>query len=133
MKYCQASQLSSKKFKRFTGISPRTYRIMVRLVKDKEADKKKPGRPPELIVEEQVLIALQYWREYRSYYHIGLDWGVSESTVCRTVHKIENILIRSGKFSVPGKKSLLNSELDTDLIVMDVMESQIERPKKHLF
>ncbi|MDJ0649709.1 MAG: IS5 family transposase [Xenococcaceae cyanobacterium MO_188.B19] len=131
MKYCQASQLSSKKFKRFTGISPRTYRIMVRLVKDKEADKKKPGRPPELIVEEQVLIALQYWREYRSYYHIGLDWEVSESTVCRTVHKIENILIRSGKFSVPGKKSLLNSELDTDLIVMDVMESQIERPQKH--
>ena len=131
MKYCQASQLSSKKFKRFTGISPRTYRIMVRLVKDKEADKKKPGRPSELIVEEQVLIALQYWREYRSYYHIALDWGVSESTVCRTVHKIENILIRSGKFSVPGKKSLLSSELDTDLIVMDVMESQIERPQKY--
>ena len=70
-------------------------------------------------------------REYRSYYHIGLDWGVSESTVCRTVHKIENILIPSGKFSLPGQKSLLNSELNTNLIVMDVMESPIERPTKH--
>lgn len=44
MKYWKARQLSSKKFKRKTGISPRTYRIMVRLVKDKQAEKKKPGR-----------------------------------------------------------------------------------------
>ncbi len=60
MKYWKARQLSSKKFKRFTGISPRTYRIMVRLVKDKEASKKKPGRSPELRIEDQVLVALEY-------------------------------------------------------------------------
>ncbi len=62
MKYWKARQLSSKKFKRKTGVSPRTYRIMVRLVKHKEASKKKPGRPPELRIEEQILIALEYWR-----------------------------------------------------------------------
>lgn len=67
-----------------------------------------------------------YWREYRAYYHIGIDWGVSESTVCRTVHKIENILIRSRKFSLPGKKSLLNSELDTDLIIMELGQVQLK-------
>ena len=55
MKYWKARQLSSKKFKRKTGISPRTYRIMIRLVKDKEVGKKKPGRPPELRIEEQTL------------------------------------------------------------------------------
>ncbi len=60
MKYWKARQLSSKKFKRKTGISPRTYRIMVRLVKDKEASKKKPGRSPELRIEDQVLVALEY-------------------------------------------------------------------------
>jgi hypothetical protein len=43
MKYWKARQLSSKKFKRLTGVSPRSYRLMVRLVKDKEAGKKKPG------------------------------------------------------------------------------------------
>jgi Helix-turn-helix of DDE superfamily endonuclease len=79
MKYWKARQLSSKKFKRFTGISPRTYRIMVRLVKDKEAGKKKPGCPSKLRIEDRVLMVIQYWREYRSYYHIGIDWGVSES------------------------------------------------------
>ena len=131
MKYWKARQLSSQKFKRLTGISPRTYRLMVRLVKAKETEKKKPGRPPELRIEDQVLMVIQYGQEYRSYYHIGLDWGVSESTVCRTVHKIENILIRSRKFSLPGKKKLLDSSLDEKLIAMDVMESPIERPKKH--
>ncbi len=122
MKYWKARQLSSKKFKRKTGISLKTYRIMVRLVKNKEAGKKKPGRPYKLIIEEQVLIALEYWREYRSYYHIGLDWGVSESTVCRTVQKIENILIQSRNFSLPGKKKLLDSSLDEELILIDVTQ-----------
>ena len=47
-------------------------------------------------------MVIEYWREYRTYYHIGLDWGLSESAVCRTVYKIENILISSRKFSLPG-------------------------------
>ena len=42
-------------------------------------------------------MVIQYWREYRTYYHIGLDWGLSESAVCRTVYKIENILISSSE------------------------------------
>ena len=130
MKYWKARQLSSKKFKRLTGVSPRTFRFMVRLVKDKETSKKKPGCPSKLRIEDQTLMALQYWREYRAYYHIGLDWGVSESTVCRTVHKIENILIRCRKFSLPGKKELLNTSVAENLIVMDVMESPIEKPRR---
>lgn len=51
--------------------------------------------------------------------------------MCRTVHKIENILIPERKFSLPGKKKLLDASLNADLIVMDVMESQIERPQKN--
>ena len=82
---------------------------MVRLVKYKEKQKKKPGRPTKLIIADQILLTLQYLREYRSYYHIGQDWKISESSVCRIVLKIENILIQSRKFSLPGKKKLLNS------------------------
>ena len=85
-----------------TGVSRQTFELMVDVVKASEKKKKKPGRPPKLIIQEQVLMVIQYWREYRTYYHIGLDWGLSESAVCRTVFKIENILIRSRKFSLPG-------------------------------
>ncbi len=64
---------------------------MVRLVKAEQKKKKKPGRPTNLIVEDQVLVTVQYWREYRSYFHISKDWKIAESTVCRIVRKVENI------------------------------------------
>lgn len=103
---------------------------MVDAVKAKDKEKKKPGRKPKLIVEDQILITLQYLREYRTYYHIGKDWKISESSVCRIVHKIENILIKSRQFRLPGKKELWQPQRQEELVVIDVMESQIERPKK---
>ena len=92
--------------------------------------KKKPGRKPKLIVEDQILIMLEYLREYRTYYHISKTWKMSESNICRIVHKIENILIKSRQFRLPGKKELRQSSSEEEMVVMDVMESQIERPKK---
>jgi hypothetical protein len=70
---------------------------MVEVMREHTQHKKKSGCP-KLSLEDQVLVALQYWREYRTYFHIAQDWQVSESTVCRVVHKVETILIRSGKF-----------------------------------
>ncbi len=113
-----------------TGVSRQTFELMVDVVKASEKKKKKPGRRAKLVIEDQVLMVIQYWREYRTYYHIGLDWGLSESAVCRAVLKIENILISSRKFSLPGKKELLKMPSQSDLVVMDVTESPIERPKK---
>ncbi len=113
-----------------TGVSRQTFELMVDVVKADAQKKKKLGRRTKLIVEDQVLMVIQYWREYRTYYHIGLDWGLSESAVCRAVLKIENILISSRKFSLPGKKELLKMSSPSDLVVMDVMESPIERPSK---
>ena len=131
MKYWKARKLSATKFKRYCGVKRKTFQLMVRLVKGQQKLKKKTGSPSKLIIEDQVLVTLQYWREYRTYFHIALDWKISESTVCRLVNKVENILIKSRKFSLPGKKKLLDNSLGEKLILMDVMETPIERPKKH--
>ena len=96
---------------------------MVSIVKEKEKQKKKSGRPPKLRIEDRILLTLQYLREYRTYYHIGQDWKILESNTCRIVLKIENILIQSRKISLPGKKKLLDFSGDKELILMDVMES----------
>lgn len=93
--------------------------------------KKKVGCPCKLRIEDQVLMALQYLREYRTQYHIGTDWGVSESTVCRTTQKIENSLIRSGVFSLPGKKELRQKGTEEKVVAIDVTESPIEKPKEN--
>ncbi|MCC5632841.1 IS5 family transposase [Nostoc sphaeroides CHAB 2801] len=128
MKIEKAKQLTSRKFKRMTGVSRRTFELMVEVVKADEKNKKKPGHRPKLIIEDQVLMVIQYWREYRTYYHIGLDFGLSESAVCRIVFKIENILIKSRKFSLPGKKQLWKMSSEENVVVMDVTESPIEKP-----
>ena len=44
---------------------------------------------------------------------------------------MENILIKSGKFNLPGKKELRKSDWENNLIVMDVMESSLEKPKQN--
>ena len=130
MKFAQVQGLSKQKFKRRTGMSHQAYYVIVNEVKKQEKNKKKPGRTCKLSVEEQVLVTIQYWREYRPYFQIGVDWDVSESMVCRTVHKVENILIKSGKLSLPGQKELRTLSDPEMVLVMDVMESPIERPTK---
>ena len=42
-----------------------------------EQKQKKPGKPSKLSVEDQVLMSLEYWREYRTYFHITRSWGSS--------------------------------------------------------
>ncbi len=91
----------------------------------------KPGRPCALSPQAQVLVALEYWREYRTYFHISTDWAVSEATICRTVHRVEDSLMQSGKFRLPGKKRLFKGfGPRPDVVVMDVTETPIERPKR---
>jgi len=131
MEYSKARKLSANRFKRLTGVQKRTFKQMVELVKNEEKKKKKPGCPCKLRIEDQVLMTLQYLREYRTQYHIETDWGVSESTVCRITQKIENILIRSGVFSLPGKKELRQKEIEEKVVAMDVTESPIEKPKEN--
>ena len=60
MKYWQAIKLSSREFKRLTGVKRQTFRLMVRLVKGEAKKKKKPGRRTKLIIEDQILVTLQY-------------------------------------------------------------------------
>jgi hypothetical protein len=131
MTYEQMKDLKPGDFKRACGVYPQTFEQMLQVLRIHEQQKVKPGRPPTLSLEDQLLMALQYWREYRTYFHIGLSWGVDESVVCRTVHKIENLLIQSKVFHVPGKKKLCAEGTSFAVIVVDVAESPVERPQKN--
>jgi Helix-turn-helix of DDE superfamily endonuclease len=87
--------------------------------------------PSKLSVENQVLLTLEYLREYRTYFHIGQTWGINESTVFRIVRKIEEILIKAKEFRLPGKKQLLKLEEHREILVVDVTETPRERPQKN--
>jgi hypothetical protein len=70
-------------------------------------------------------------REYRTYFHIGQSWGVNESTAYRIIRKIEDTLVSSRAFTLPGKKKLQQPNYQLGVVVVDVTETPIERPKKN--
>jgi len=90
----------------------------------------KTGRPPKLSVEDQVLMTLEYWREYRTFFHLARSWGVHESSVWCTIRRVEDILTKSKAFTLLGKKQLQIADHEIEFIVVDVAETPIERPNK---
>jgi transposase len=55
---------------------------------------------------------------------------VSEATVCRTIDKVETVLVQSGQFRLPGNRQVQQAETEWEVMVVDVTELVIERPKK---
>jgi len=127
MRYETVQNLNDEAFKRCTGVQRRTFEQMLTVVK---AGLPNFGRPPTLSRADQLLLTLMYWREYRSEFHLGLSYGVSEATVCRTIQKVENALIQSRQFHLPGKKALQSSDTVLEIVLVDATEQPIERPKK---
>lgn len=104
---------------------------MVEVVRSHAPAKKRQGRSNKLNLEDQVLMTLEYWREYRTYFHLGQSWRVNEATAYRMIRKIEDILSSSRAFTLPGKKQLKNTEYQIEVVVIDVTKTPIERPKKN--
>jgi hypothetical protein len=75
------------------------------------------GEPVELL-----LLLLMYYREYRTQFHIGITYGISESRVCEIIQETENILIGDPRFHLPGKKVLLRGENQFDSVLIDVTD-----------
>ena len=127
MRYETIEHLKDSDFKRLTGVQRETFELMLKVV---EKGLRNFGRPSKLRRADQLLMTLMYWREYRTENHIAQSYGVSEATVCRTIRKVENALVRSGKFRLPGKKAFQASDTVFEVILVDVSEQPIERPKK---
>ena len=131
MKYNQIKDLKAEKFRRLTGVKGSTFIKMCQILEEAEKKKKaKGGRRNKLCLEDQLLIALEYMREYRTYFHIGKSYGVSESSTYKTVRWVEDTLIKHPDFALPGRKALLKSDIDYEIILIDATETPIERPKK---
>ncbi|WP_171458463.1 transposase family protein [Acinetobacter terrestris] len=126
IKYIDSNKLSEPQFKRYTGISWSTFYLRVEQLQKHVPAK---GRPPELSVEDQVLLCLSYWREYRTLFHVAKSYGVSEPTVLRIFRHVEDCLIQSNLFNLP--KNLPKGEcIDWNVLIVDATEIPIQRPKK---
>ena len=125
------SQLSGEEFRRLTGVKRETFKKMVELLGVARSAKKAfGGRPNKLSVEDTLLMTLEYLREYRTYFHISKSYNISEGYAYKLIRWVEDTLIKSKTFSLPGRKALLKSDVEYEVILVDSSESPIERPKK---
>lgn len=142
IKYKKVNKLSDIEFKRVTGVSRETFALMKAIVtKHYQDSRAKGGRKKDHAPSDQILMTLEYYREYRTFKHIAVDYNTSESTACYTVKSIEEILLKDDRFhlsSLKKRRPIDKSDIDVELIdesaieaiVIDVTESPCERPKK---
>lgn len=124
-------KMNRQQFKRRTGVYPEMFWEMEAVLQAREQVKKRSGRPAALSPGEQLLLILEFWREYRTLSHLAEDWDVHESTAQRTIERVENTLVQSGTFALPGKKALVESETVWSAVLVDVTEVPCERPQKN--
>ncbi|KJV53356.1 DDE superendonuclease family protein [Orientia tsutsugamushi str. Kato PP] len=93
--------------------------------------KSKGGSKNKLNLKEQLLMVLEYLREYRTYFHIGQNYGISESSAYKAVKWVEDTLVKHPNFALPGRKALMKSDMNYEVVLIDATESPIERPKKN--
>lgn len=132
MKWQRVKSLSESSFRRLTGIKMKTFDAMVDVVGKAYIIKHaRGGRPHSLCIQDMILMTLEYWREYRTYYHIGESYGLAESNAFQTIKWVEDVLVESKVFALPPKTELMAGENKDKRVVIDVFESPIERPKKN--
>ena len=131
MKFEIIKNLDNEKFRRLTGVKKSTFNKMVLILEKAHNIKKvKGGRKNKLNIEDMLLMTLEYLREYRTYFHISQSYNLSESSAYKTIKWVEDTLIKHPDFALPGRKALLKSDIDYDVVLIDTTETPIERPKK---
>jgi hypothetical protein len=132
MRYEKIGQLPDAKFRRLTGVKPQTFEKMLEVLTYAERKlRRRGGKASKVALSDRLLMALEYWREYRTYFHVSQSYGLSEGQCYNIIKWVEDTLIKSGAFSLPGKKELLKSDMQFEVVMIDVTESPCERPKKN--
>ena len=124
--------LKESEYQEILGVRKATYEKMLEeLERVHEEESRKAGRPNyKLTVSDKLVIMLKYLREYNSMKSIAVDYNVSKNAVWKSIRWSENILIKEKFLHIDGKKVLINPESAIEAVLIDVMESEIERPQK---
>jgi predicted DNA-binding protein YlxM (UPF0122 family) len=129
--YEKTKRLNDTDFKQIIGVKRETFAAMVEVLSAEYRKKHaKGGRKPKLTLEEQLLMTLKYLRQYVTQKELAYEFEVGEATVHDTIEWVENTLVKDEKFKLPGKKVLLE-DAEIEVILVDVTECPIERPKKN--
>ena len=110
-KFDSVKNLSNSEFRRLTGVKKETFKKMSEILQEESLKKMaRGGRDSKLGIENMLLMTLEYLREYRTYFHIGQAYGISESNSYRIIKWVEDTLIKSRVFSCKNWSRCLHSQ-----------------------
>ena len=95
MRWLSTKKLNPEQFKRLVGVKPSTFEKMVSEAKrisklrGKKIKGKKRGPKDKLTWRDKVLMMLMYYREYRTFGHIGASYNISETQCWRIITTLE--------------------------------------------
>jgi len=124
-------KLDDKKFKLITGVTREVFDKMLEVLKVEYQKLRSKGGRPGLIPELRLTLALEYWREYRSVRHMENDHQISKTKINNAIIWVENTLSASEDFKLKELKERFkpNDEDAIEVVLVDVTEQPIERPK----
>ena len=128
--YEKIEKLETKEFKRITGVTREVFGKMQEVLRRRYAEDHNRGGQPGMAVEQRLTLALEYWREYRSYAHMANDHQIKKSVINRAVMWVEDVLSESEEFKIKELKERFKpgEEASISVIIVDVEEQPIERP-----
>lgn len=122
--------MSNSDFKRTYGVPRNIFNLMLKILEEAHKIKhKQGGRPEKLSMKEKLFMTLEYWREYRTYFHIAKGYKIKENTCFRNIKWVEEILVKSGEFNLPNKREVTEDK-NLKTVIIDATEMPIERPVK---
>lgn len=135
MRWEQVQHFEPKKFRRLVGVSPEVFAQMREVAQASESASIHPvrgakrGPKPKLVVEDQLLVLLMHYREYRTFAHVGASFGISEAQAWRIVTALEVRLLADERFHLERKQAI-RGDTRWQGVVIDVGECAVEKPKK---
>lgn len=124
---------NDQEFYSLIGIKLQTFEKMIEILRIEEEKRRiRGGRKNKLTIEQRLFMTLEYWKEYSTYRVIAKRYDISHVNCIRNIFWVENILIKSGVFNLPGKKELSkNKGTVNTLLAIDATETPVERIKKN--
>jgi hypothetical protein len=124
-------------FQLLTGVTKEVFMLMLGTLKREynKIHRTKGGNPNGTDIGLKLVIALEYWREYRTMRHMAFDYSMPVSTLCNCITWVEDILSQSEEFRIPELKEKFKQRQEDGnpirIVLIDVEEQPIERPKEN--
>jgi hypothetical protein len=113
--------LSENDFQEILGIKrPTFYKLLETLEYVNAKEKRQKGHPNyKLTVIQKLVITLIYLREYPSMKSLSVKYKVSKNAIWKSIHWVENILIKADFLHIDGKKALFDPESEIGAVLIE--------------